>query len=138
METCSCERCIGACRNDPGRLVPADLKKIAAFLKISESQLKADYLVHIPAAAKNGRVYFYAPAKLKAGRFLAAPGSIVPDYYESEKGRCIFLSEEGLCAIHPVKPFECAAYMGCRHTFLGRPYKKKDVENFFISRWRKF
>lgn len=137
MEACNCEKCVSACRNDPGRLVPADLKKIAAFLGINESQFKADYLVRIPAAAKGGRVCFYAPAKLKAGRFLAAPGSTVPEYYEKEKGRCVFLTEEGLCAIHPVKPFECAAYMGCRHTFLGRPYKKKNVEEFFISRWKK-
>ena len=28
--------------------------------------------------------------------------------------------------------------MGCRHTFLGRPYKEKDVETFFVSRWRKY
>jgi len=136
MDACRCERCTSACRNDPGRLVPTDLKKIAAFLGISEKALKDTYLVRIPAA-KNIRVFFLAPAKIKAGRLLAAPGALVPDYYEGEKGRCIFLSPEGLCAIHEVKPFECAAYLGCRHTFLGRPYKKKDVEAFFISRWRK-
>jgi Fe-S-cluster containining protein len=136
MDACGCERCVSACRNDPGRLVPADLKKIAAFLKISESELKASYLVRIPAA-DNRHVFFLAPAKTKANRFLAAPGSIVPDYYDKEKGRCVFLTPEGLCAILAVKPFECAAYMGCRHTFLGRPYKKRSVEEFFVSRWKK-
>jgi Fe-S-cluster containining protein len=73
---------------------------------------------------------------MKGKRLLAAPGSTVPAYYAGEKGRCVFLSPEGLCAIHPVKPFECAAYMGCRHTFLGRPYRKKNVEEFFVRRWR--
>ncbi len=136
MEACSCERCVSACRNDPGRLVPTDLKKIAAFLQITESQLRSDYLVRIMAVG-HGRVSFLAPAKIRAGRFLVPPGTIVPDYYETEKGRCIFLSPEGLCSIHPVKPFECAAYMGCRHTFLGRPYKKRSVEEFFVSRWKK-
>jgi Fe-S-cluster containining protein len=136
MDACRCERCISACRDDPGRLVPADLKKIAAFLKISEKELRAAYLVRIPDA-DNNRIFFYAPAKIKAGHFLTPPGGTVPDYYAEEKGRCVFLSPEGLCSIHPVKPFECAAYMGCRHTFLGRPYKKKDVEAFFVSRWRK-
>jgi hypothetical protein len=34
MDACSCEKCVSACRCDPGRLVPNDLKKIAAFLKI--------------------------------------------------------------------------------------------------------
>jgi Fe-S-cluster containining protein len=136
MDACSCERCVSACCDDPGRLVPADLKKIAAFLRISEIDLKASYLVRIPAAGKNSRIHFLAPAKIKANRFLTAPGGTVPDYYGTEKGRCIFLSPEGLCTIHPVKPFECAAYMGCRHTFLGRPYKKRSVEEFFVSRWK--
>ncbi len=135
MDACSCEKCISACRRDPGRLVPADLKKIAAFLKLDGRELIQRHLVLIPA--KDSHVRFLAPAKIKAARFLAAPGSVVPDYYAAEKGRCVFLSPEGACLIHEVKPFECAAYMGCKHTFLGRPYKEKDVETFFISRWRK-
>jgi Fe-S-cluster containining protein len=138
MEACRCEKCASACRRDPGRLVPSDLKKIAAFLGISEKELLSGHLVRIPARGRDRHVHFLAPAKMKAARFLAAPGTVVPDYYGEEKGRCIFLSDEGLCRIHEVKPFECAAYMGCRHTFLGRPYKEKEVEAFFVARWRKF
>lgn len=137
MDACSCERCVSACRRDPGRLIPADVKKIAAFLNIGEKELLASYLVRVPAGGKNSHIHFLAPAKLKAGHFLAVPGTTVPDYYAHENGRCVFLSAENLCAIHAVKPFECAAYMGCRHTFLGRHYKEKDVETFFVSRWRK-
>ena len=136
MESCGCEKCVSACRRDPGRLVPADVKKMAALLGIGEEELKREYLVIIPA--RNSPVRFLAPAKIKAARFLAAPGTVVPDYYAEEKGRCVFLAEEGTCRVHEAKPFECAAYMGCRHTFLGRPYKEKDVEAYFISRWRKF
>lgn len=137
MDACSCEKCISACRRDPGRLIPADLKKIAAFLEISEKELLQGYLVRIPAKGKNGHVHFLAPAKIKASHLLAAPGTVVPDYYAEENGRCVFLLPDGTCQIHEVKPFECAAYMGCKHTFLGRPYKEKDVETFFVSRWRK-
>lgn len=137
MDACSCEKCISACRRDPGRLVPADVKRIAAFLAIGEKELLQGYLVRIPAKGKDGHVQFLAPAKIKAAHLLAAPGTVVPEYYAEEKGRCVFLTEEGQCRIHEVKPFECAAYMGCRHTFLGRPYKEKDVETFFVSRWRK-
>jgi Fe-S-cluster containining protein len=137
VDACSCENCISACRRDPGRLIPGDVKKIAAFLNIGEKELLEHYLVRIPAKGGSRRVHFLAPAKLKASRFLAAPGTVVPDYYDEEKGRCVFLAPEGACRIHEVKPFECAAYMGCKHTFLGRPYKEKDVETFFISRWRK-
>lgn len=137
MDACNCEKCVSACRSDPGRLVPADVKKIAAFLNLNEKELLATRLVRIPAKGKNRHIHFLAPAKIKAAHFLAAPGTVVPDYYAAEHGRCVFLSLEGLCVIHAVKPFECAAYMGCRHTFLGRPYKEKDVETFFVSRWRK-
>jgi Fe-S-cluster containining protein len=138
VDACRCEKCTSACRRDPGRLVPADVKKIAAFLNLSEKELLARHLVRIPARGRNRHVHFLAPAKTKAERFLAAPGTVVPDYYGEENGRCVFLSAEGLCRIHEVKPFECAAYMGCRHTFLGRQYKEKDVEAFFASRWRKW
>jgi len=138
MDACSCERCVSACHRDPGRLIPADIKKIAAFLDLSEKELLTRHLVRIPARDRNRHIHFLAPAKLKAGRFLAAPGTSVPDYYAAEKGICVFLGAEDICAIHAVKPFECAAYMGCRHTFLGRHYKEKDVETFFISRWRKY
>jgi len=138
MDACGCERCVSACRRDPGRLIPSDVKKIAAFLNISEKELLAGYLVRIPAGGKNDHIHFLAPAKFKGGRFLAAAGSTVPEYYAHENGRCVFLAAENLCSIHAVKPFECAAYMGCKHTFLGRPYKEKDVETFFISRWRKY
>ena len=140
MAACSCERCISACRRDPGRLIPVDVRKIAVFLGIGEKELSERFLVRIPAKGGNPRVrvHFLAPAKIKASRFLAAPGTVVPDYYAEESGRCVFLTPDGMCQIHEVKPFECAAYMGCTHTFLGRPYKEKDVETFFISRWRRF
>jgi Fe-S-cluster containining protein len=136
MDACACEKCVSACRRDPGRLIPADVQKLAALLGVGAEELKREYLVIIPA--RNSHVRFLAPAKIKAARFLAAPGTVVPDYYAEEKGRCVFLSAEGACRVHEAKPFECAAYMGCRHTFLGRPYKEKEVESFFISRWRKF
>ena len=95
METCACEKCVSACRRDPGRLVPADVKKIAGFLKIGAAELCRRYLVRIPARGRDGHVQFLAPAKIKAKRFLAAPGSVVPDYYASEAGRCVFLSRAG-------------------------------------------
>ena len=137
MTGCSCPQCVSACRNDPGRLVPADLPVLAAFLDLSVDELIAAYLVRIPLAGKE-KVCALAPAKLKGKRFLADPGPVVPDYYTEERGTCVFLDENGLCTVHEVKPFECGAYMGCRNTFLGRPYREKQVEEFFIQKWRKF
>lgn len=136
MSGCSCKDCVSACQKDPGRLIPSDLPKIAAKLKISVSELVDNYLVKKKYSHKNITVIIPAPAKLKGKNLLCQPGKIAPDYYEEEKGRCIFLSEDGLCAVHDVKPYECSAYMGCKNTFLGRPYKTKMVEDFFISKWR--
>lgn len=140
MDSCQCAECVSACRSDPGRLIPEDLPRIAGRLKISPSELLAGYLVLIPHQWKGQRICAPAPKKgkgVKGDRWLAESGSIVPDYYEKEKGRCVFLDDANLCTIHAVKPYECAAYMGCRHTFRGRFYRRDDVDAFFISKWKK-
>ena len=136
MSGCSCPDCVSACHNDPGRLLPSDLKKISSFLKISEKELINTYLVKKPYKYKNTVVLIPAPVKLKGKNMLAQPGTVAPHYYEKEKGKCIFLSDEGLCIIHEAKPYECSAYMGCKNTFLGRPYKAAQVEDFFLSKWK--
>lgn len=137
IQGCSCIQCVSACRNDPGRLVPADLPALASLLNITVVELSIKYLVKIPFRGKEG-IYALAPVKLKGKRLLAAPGTIVPAYYTSEKGTCIFLDENGLCTVHEAKPFECSAYMGCRNTFMGRQYREKQVEEYFFLKWKKF
>jgi Fe-S-cluster containining protein len=134
MQECSCPQCISACRNDPGRLVPSDIAKIAEFLHIKSESLINEFCVKI-LLADNTSVAL-APAKRKGRRFIAEPGTLAPKYYAEQKADCIFLDEAGLCSIHLVKPFECGAYMGCKNTFLGKPYKDKDVENYFVKKWK--
>ena len=137
MPGCDCPQCVSACRNDPGRLVPADLPILAAYLNLEVDELIASFLVKIPLPGK-GKVYALAPAKRKGKRFLADPGSVVPPYYTAERGTCVFLDKNGLCTVHEVKPFECGAYMGCKNTFLGKPYKEKQVEEYFLQKWKKY
>ena len=136
MESCTCPKCISACLNDPGRLVPEDLQKLAAELGMTEADVIATYLVKIPLTPGE-HMYALAPAKRKGKRLLAEPGTVVPDYYAIEPGACIFFDGKGSCTVHAAKPFECKAYLGCKHTFLGKPYKKKYVEEYFLLRWRK-
>lgn len=136
MESCSCPECVSACRNDPGRLVPEDVGRIASFLGIDRDELISTYLVKIEMRSQTQTVYGLAPAKKKGKRFVAQPGTVAPEYYAEERGSCIFLDDNGLCSIHKVKPFECGAYLGCRNTFLGKPYKDRQVEEYFFSRWR--
>jgi len=138
MDACTCPACVSACKRDPGRLAPEDVAVMAAHLSISPAELIAGYLVLIPAFVHSQKIFLLAPAKKKARRYLAAPGSVVPEYYARENGVCVFLSADDRCAIHEVKPFECRVYMGCQHTFLGRRYREEEALRFFISRWRKF
>jgi hypothetical protein len=136
MENCSCSECISACLNDPGRLVPHDIHKLSRLLEISGLDLENEYLVRVPVTSNGHTIYALAPAKKKGQRFIAAPGTTVPDYYTKEKGRCIFLDDKDHCSVHEAKPFECGAYMGCHNTFLGKPYRSKSVEEYFYKRWK--
>ncbi len=136
METCSCKECVSACHNDPGRLVPDDIVKLSQFMKISIDDLNKNYLVRVPVTINGHTAYALAPAKKKGQRYIADPGTVAPAYYAEEKGRCIFLDERDLCSVHEAKPFECGAYMGCRNTFLGKPYRAKSVEEYFYRRWK--
>jgi len=136
MESCNCPECVSACSTDPGRFLPEDIQKLAGLLGISQAELLDQYLVKILLSSKDS-VYGLAPAKRKGKRYIAAPGTVAPDYYARERGVCVFLDEQGACAIQGAKPFECSAYMGCKNTFLGRPYRKNYVEEFFLLRWRK-
>jgi Fe-S-cluster containining protein len=90
----------------------------------------------VPVTSNGHTVNALAPAKKKGRRFIAAPGTIAPGYYAEEKGRCIFLNDKDRCSVHEAKPFECGAYMGCRNTFLGKPYRARAVEEFFYKRWK--
>ena len=134
MESCNCPECVSACRNDPGRLIPGDVQRLAGFLHISEEELVANYLVKIPLSKND--TYALAPAKRKGKRFIEEPGTIVPDYYAKERGSCVFLDDKGSCTVQAAKPFECGAYMGCKNTFLGKPYKERQVEEYFLTRWK--
>jgi Fe-S-cluster containining protein len=136
MESCNCNECISACRNDPGRFVPEDLPRLSTLLKITIDALEKECLVRVPVTVNGHTIYAFAPAKKKSHRFIAEPGTTAPTYYATEKGRCIFLDDNGQCSVHEAKPFECSAYMGCRNTFLGKPYRPKAVEEFFYKRWK--
>jgi len=109
---------------------------MARLLNISERDLENEYLVRVLVTSNGQTTRALAPAKKKGQRFIAAPGTNAPDYYAEEKGRCIFLDDKDSCSVHDPKPFECGAYMGCRNTFLGKPYRARDVEEYFYKRWK--
>ncbi len=137
MKSCRCPDCLSACLNDPGRLLPDDLPRIARKMGISRDELERSFLVFHRLIQGGIEARVPAPLKLKNGMPMAEPGSTVDRHYEGKPGRCIFLDDNSGCLLHPVKPFECSAYLGCRHTFLGRRYKADSVRSYFLARWKK-
>lgn len=95
--SCGCDACTSCCQEQPGSLAPGDLERIAAHL---------------------GK-----PVQDILHRFWASPGALLMDRTTGEmyrqgtitpkrtnNGRCTFLTNEGLCAIHPVAPAGCALF----------------------------
>lgn len=79
-EIFSCRRCGHCCQgHSTVSLTPLEIARIAAHLSLSVETLRSRYLVR---------------------KGVRTEMKIVD-------GHCIFFGEDGLCAIHPVKPFPC-------------------------------
>lgn len=98
--SCSCDTCRGYCQRKPGFLAPGDAERIAAYLRMTKQQLFERYLIIELSYDKS--ISVLAPAAISQ-----QPGSVIPASNEAP-GRCVFHTREGLCAVHPVKPRECA------------------------------
>ena len=93
---CQCNSCNHGCKYGSGSLAEGDSKKIAEFLKISEDDLKKDFLEETGLFNK----------KVFRPRLLREKGKI--------HGRCVFYSDKKGCAIHEVKPLECKTSIQCK------------------------
>ena len=93
---CQCSACNHGCKFGSGSLVEGDAKQIAEFLKISEEDLKKDFLEE--AELFNKKVF--------RPRLLRQKGKI--------HGRCVFYSDKKGCTIHKVKPLECKTSIQCK------------------------
>lgn len=93
---CRCNACSHGCRYGSGLLAGEDKKSIAAFLGISEEELKKGFLEEVwQFNAKMLR-----PRLLKKGN--------------KPYGRCTFYDEQKGCTIHEAKPLQCKTSIGCR------------------------
>jgi Fe-S-cluster containining protein len=80
--------------------VPGQVEKVAEYLDVPleqlfKSKLAVDWLEHW-----DGDIFLLAPATTKG-----KPGQ---EYSGDPRGRCVFLTDDDRCAIHPAKPRECA------------------------------
>ena len=89
---------MSCCERKPGWLKPGEAEKIAAFLGVSLPDLFRQYLA-VDWWVDEPDVFLLSPAIVGHDA-----GTEMPFV---AKGRCAFLTEEGRCRIHSVKPFEC-------------------------------
>ncbi|MCH7727291.1 MAG: YkgJ family cysteine cluster protein [Planctomycetes bacterium] len=91
---CDCERCVDACLNMPGGLIPQDLVRIADHLDVEDSEAWALENLQASPGAEVAH----------EGELCALP-TIVPQSVES--GACIFL-KANRCTIHAIAPYGCS------------------------------
>lgn len=89
---CGCTQCVDCCKRQPGPLIPGDYERITAYLGVDAKQ----FLV----ASKGATV-------LTGDGVLRKIGTITPKY---EHGKCVFLTDDNQCLIHPVAPAGCAYF----------------------------
>lgn len=97
---CECGSCKAACRTLPGMLVPGDLQRIGNF-------------EGVPPTTEWVREHFEASEGSLCevdGKTVRVP-VIVPAQRQS--GRCIFLTNDDRCSIHPVAPYGCRIFNVC-------------------------
>lgn len=96
--SCACSDCADCCKQQPGFLIPADVARIAEYMKLPVATFALRYLRRSPGAvvgdSQTGAVY-------RIGTIVPAP---------DRTGRCVFLDPNDRCLIHPVAPFGCAMF----------------------------
>ena len=98
---CQCDECKLACDHCPGWFMPGEAEKAAEFMKMSLKEFFDTYLA-VNWWCDDEEIFVLAPA-LRIG----VPGCMYP---ADPRGSCVFFND-GLCDIHPVKPFECVDMM---------------------------
>ncbi|MFQ5850905.1 MAG: YkgJ family cysteine cluster protein [Candidatus Binatia bacterium] len=95
---CRCDICQGFCRTKPGWFKPGEAEKVAEFLKLDLERLFDGYLLVDYWLRRKSDILVLSP-----GIKESLPGRRFP---LNPRGECVFF-KNGLCKIHPVKPYEC-------------------------------
>ena len=103
--SCDCHQCQAACKHMPGMLAPGDIDRIAEYVGVDMADEKpADSFIRNNFRASDGAVV------VSDGIPFQIP-TVVPA--QRENGRCVFLTEDDRCSIHPVAPFGCSQFNVC-------------------------
>lgn len=99
---CDCEMCKAGCKSMPGMLAPGDFDAIAEHMGVDDpgEDFARDHFV-----ASEGALVVTAD-----GNMTRIP-TIVPK--QTANGRCVFLTADDRCSIHPVSPMGCRCFKIC-------------------------
>jgi Fe-S-cluster containining protein len=128
VESGTCTTCTAACHKKPGWLMPGEAERIARHLGMSlaelfRTKLAIDWWEDHPVT--DGDVFVLAPA------ITTSPAG--EEYPGDPRGRCVFLTAEGRCGIHAVKPHECRAYWCGEPTGPAQEARHLDVATAWIE-----
>lgn len=102
MNECACKKCVGACRTTPGWFRPEQIPDLLEFLGKPLEEMFGVELAWQWGPDDENPVFALAPNLMNNRNEL---------YPYDPNGTCIFFIEPiQRCAIHAVKPFECAEY----------------------------
>lgn len=124
---CACDKCVNACKNgNPGWFLPGEAEKAAAFMQIPFEEFEKKYLIldHCSNQVAPDAPYVYSPRRINVDE----GDRIKTAESHRKKGRCVFLRNDDMCCIHPVKPFECRQTMVCGP--VSTYWKVRDVVEF--------
>jgi Fe-S-cluster containining protein len=106
--SCDCAACRAACLNAPGWFAPDQVPRLARHLGLGvEETFRRHLAVGVTRMPDGTNRSGVLPHKLRDGK---KPGSRWTLSEIARPGRCIFY-DRGRCAIHPVRPRECALMM---------------------------
>lgn len=101
LDSCTCSECQAACRYKPGWFKPGEAEAVADFLGLSLADLFRSRLM-VDRWSGDLTLFVLSPAIVE--------GDAGQEFLSTTRGQCVFF-QDGLCAIHPVKPFECRAML---------------------------
>lgn len=105
MLSCTCDKCVGACRSKPGWFLPGEPEILANYLGISLKDLFTTSLIvdWWVGNIDEPDIFLLAPATTISGAGKEAP--------YNPMGQCIFLDSNNRCRIYPARPHECSQYI---------------------------
>ncbi len=126
-EGCSCLACRECCSRDPGWFIPEEIPIAARYKGLTEQEFVARFC----AEHLVDDVLALSPATKSSALHKSLEGRPGKPATKPRSTACIFLNRDGLCDIHPVKPYECRKVYGC-----APDYRHKRVREIIAKMWR--